>query len=308
MVLDGHTSSGKQRFRCRACNTIRLRKRPDNIARTDEQTLVTWMTGLLPLSDIAKEKGFSREHLSRRLVDAWPSAPIAPMINVTDDVLVLDAISCGDGVAFILRAIDRGKATWGFAPKENADGWFLALQMVEGIPRAIVSDHQKGLRSAVSLVFPGVLHQRCQAHIMRQALTWITKRPKTLAGRTLRVLVLRLSKIEREDEALLWTATLNRWHKYFKPFLDEKTEGPDGRKQPTHRYLRRAAALMRGCVPEAFTFLVAPSVPKTSNHVEGGINSPLKERLKRHRGLPSERQRALVAFYLDDWNREKRAT
>lgn len=180
--------------------------------------------------------------------------------------------------------------------------------MVEGVPRAIVSDHQKGLRSAVSFVFPGVLHQRCQAHIIRQALTWTTKRPKTLAGKTLRALVLRLSSIEREDDALLWTATLHRWHEHFKPFLAEKTEGPNGRRPFTHRYLRRAAALMLGCVPEAFTFLIAPSVPKTSNHVEGGINSPLKEHLKRHRGLPPERQRALVAFFLDDWNRERSAT
>ena len=263
---------------------------------------------MLPLSKIAEGKGLSREHLSRRLNGCWEQVPDAPIIDATDDVLVLDALSCGDGVAFILRAIDHGQTTWGFAGQENAEGWFAAMQRVKGMPRALVSDHQRGLRLAASFVFPDVLHQRCQAHIIRQALLWITKYPKTLAGRTLRVLALRLSSIRREDDALMWIATLNRWHKHFKPFIDEKVEGPDGRKRYKHRYMRRATALMLGCVPEAFTFLLAPSVPKTSNHVEGGINANLKEHLHRHRGLPSERQRALVALFLDVWNRRNSCT
>ncbi|MHB8914121.1 MAG: transposase [Minisyncoccota bacterium] len=276
--------------------------------RSDAKILSAWMTSMLPLSDIAGEKGITREHLSRRLKERWSEVPPAPPIDATDDILVIDAISCGNGVAFIMRALDHAQATWGFAKKEDAEGWFVALQLVEGIPCALVSDHQKGLRSAASFVFPDVPHQRCQAHIIRQALIWITKYPRSLAGRTLRVLVLRLSRIEREDDALMWIATLNRWYKYFKPFLDEKTEGPDGRKQHKHRYLRRATALMLGCAPEAFTFLVAPSVPKTSNHVEGGMNADLKEHLHRHRGLPSERQRALVALFLNDWNRRNSCT
>jgi len=308
MVRKGFTSTETQRWFCRSCVRAEVRKRPDNAKRADAKMLSAWMTGLLPLSDIAKEKGLTREHVSRRLKERWDELPPAPTIDATDDVLVIDAISCGDGVAFIMRVLDHAQATWGFAKKEDAEGWFVALQLVEGIPRAIVSDHQKGLRSAASFVFIDVLHQRCQAHIIRQALTWITKYPRTLAGRTLRVLVLRLSRVVREDDALMWIATLNRWYKHFKPFLDEKTEGPDGRKQHKHRYLRRATALMLGCVPEAFTFLVAPSVPKTSNHVEGGMNADLKEHLHRHRGLPSERQRALIALFLGDWNRKKLCT
>lgn len=162
---------------------------------------------MLPLSDIAEEKHLSREHLSRRLKERWEKVPEAPVINATDDVLVLDAISCGTGVAFILRALDHAQTTWDFAGQEDADGWFAAMQKINGLPRALVSDHQKGLRSAASFVFQDVLHQRCQAHIIRQALIWITKYPKTLAGRTLRVLVLRLSRVEREDESRIWVAT-----------------------------------------------------------------------------------------------------
>jgi len=266
------------------------------------------MTSMLSLSDIAEEKYLTREHLSRRLKERWEQIPKAPIINATDDVLVLDAISCGTGVAFILRALDHAQTTWDFAGQEDADGWFTAMQNVDGVPRALVSDHQKGLRSAASFVFQDVLHQRCQAHIIRQALIWITKYPRTLAGRTLRVLVLRISRIEREDDARIWVATFERWLEHFKPFLAEKTDGPNGRWWYTHRYLRKAVSLVRGCTGEAFTFLIAPSVPKTSNHVEGGLNVQLKEHLRRHRGLSTERQRALVALFLADWNRKNSCT
>ena len=262
------------------------------------------MAGVRELADIGQSSGVSREHLSRRLHDRWLEAPSAPTLDVQDDVLVIDAISCGDGVAFVMRTVDRPAATWSFGPKENAEGWYEALASVRGEPRAIVSDHQKGLRLAARLRFPDIPHQRCQAHIMRQALTWITKRPKTLAGRTLRVLALRLSSVETEADARQWADTLKRWYREFKPFLDEKTLRADGHKRHTHRYLRRAAALLLGAVPEAFTFTIAPHVPKTSNHVEGGLNAQLKERLRRHRGLPSERQQALIAFFLDGWNRK----
>jgi hypothetical protein len=277
------------------------------LPRIDERLLASWMAGMEALSTVARRKKMSREHLSRRLRRRWAQAPLAPIIYSEDDVLVLDAISCGDGVAFIIRAIDRPRVTWGFASRENAEAWFVALQKVRGTPRVVVSDHQKGLRLAGSLVFPDVLHQRCQAHVIRQALAWITKYPKTLAGRTLRVLALRLTKINREDEARMWTATLDRWYAHFKPFLFEKTEGLNGRWWYTHRYLRKATSLLLGCVPGVFTFTIAPQTPKTSNHVEGGLNSPLKEHLHRHRGLSNERQKALVAFFFDDWNQRNHA-
>lgn len=308
MIRKGFTSTSIQRWFCRSCLRTETRKRPDNTKRADASLLSAWMTNLLPLKKIAAEKGFSREHLSRRLREQWVTIPKPPILNADDDALVIDAISCGDGVAFILRTVDRSAATWGFGPRENAEGWYEALLKVTGEPRAVVSDHQKGLRLAVRLRFPDALHQRCQAHIIRQALIWITRRPKTLAGRTLRVLALRLSRVETAHDAEQWIATLGRWHEAFKPFLSEKTRGPNGHWWYTHKYLRRATGLLIGAVPETFTFTVASNVPKTSNHVEGGLNAQLKERIERHRGLSDERQRALVALFLNDWNRGKSCT
>lgn len=266
------------------------------------------MMGFRSLAEIAARRAVSREHLSRRLREAWHEVPPPPVITSWDDVLVLDARGVGDGVVCLLRTVERPAVTWHFAPTENTEGWHTAFRLVRGEPRVLVSDQQKGLRLAAKRRFPDVPHQRCIAHIVRRAHSWITKRPKTCAGRMARVLVLHLSRVNTEDEARVWTALFERWWLHFKEFLNEKTEGPNGRHWYTHRYLRKAAALLRGALPEMFTFTVTPQTPRTSNHVEGGLNAQLAERLQRQRGLPPERQRALVAFFLTDWNKRHSCT
>lgn len=266
------------------------------------------MIGLRPLREIAAGRQVSREHLSRCLHGVWHDAPLVAVIDADDDVLVLDALTVGNGVVCLLRTVERPRVAWHFAAIENADGWYAALGQVRGTPRVMVSDQQKGLRLGAKLRFPDVPHQRCLAHIIRQAGAWITKHPKTPAGRTLRIILRHLSSVQSEQEARAWSALFERWHAHFKDFINEKTEGHSGRRWYTHRYLRKAVSLLKGAIPGMFTFTVTPRTPRTSNHVEGGLNAQLSEHLQRHRGLPPERQRALVAFFLTDWNKRNSCT
>lgn len=261
-----------------------------------------------PLTEIAARIGVSREHLSRCLRESWNDPPPPPVLDVSDDILVADALGYAGGVVCLLRTVERPATTWHFADAENAAGWYMAFERIRGSPRVIVSDHQKGLRLAAKQRFPDVPHQRCLAHIIRQAGSWITKHPQTSAGRTLRALALRLSSVHIEYEAWEWAALFERWQFHFKEFLREKTEGPNGARWYTHRYLRKTVSLLRGALPEMFTFTRTPQTPRTSNHVEGGLNAQLAERLQRHRGLLPERQRALVALFLTDWNKRHSST
>jgi len=56
-------------------------------------------------------------------------------------------------------------------------------------PCCVVGDGQKGLLKAVREVFPRAKVQRCVVHVHRQAMAWLTRNPKTDAGRELRQLV-----------------------------------------------------------------------------------------------------------------------
>ena len=46
------------------------------------------------------------------------------------------------------------------------------------------------------------------------------------------------------------------------------------------------------------TDLTKELIPRTTNYVEGGINSQLRTKLKLHRGMSEEHQRRLVEWYL----------
>jgi len=66
----------------------------------------------------------------------------------------------------------------------------------------------------------------------------------------------------------------------------------------THRKIRAARSLIRNALPHLFIFIDHPYVPRTTNHVEGGVNSRLKELVHRHRGLRDDRKQVLVAVHL----------
>lgn len=66
----------------------------------------------------------------------------------------------------------------------------------------------------------------------------------------------------------------------------------------THQKLGSARAPIQNALPYLFTFIEMPNVPRTRNHVEGGVNARLKELIRRHRGLSPERKRAVAAFFL----------
>jgi hypothetical protein len=86
---------------------------------------------------------------------------------------------------------------------------------------------------------------------------------------------------------------------------DQSTTGRKRTWWYTHRNLRAARSLIRNALPHLFTFVRYPQIPRTTNHVEGGINSRLKELIHRHRGLSQDRKQVLVAQHLAQKNRQK---
>ncbi|HEY1645856.1 MAG TPA: hypothetical protein VGF75_05810 [Candidatus Saccharimonadales bacterium] len=94
-----------------------------------------------------------------------------------------------------------------------------------------------------------------------------------------------------------------------------KTPKPGKRKwRYAHERVRSAyrqlAKLLRD--DQLFTYLeeatVTTVIPRTTNYVEGGINSQLRTKLKLHRGMNEEHQRRLVEWYLYSRTEEPKPT
>lgn len=242
----------------------------------------------------------SRRTASRALRETEVSAPPSPLLSVADKALVLDATELSSSlVALIARTPDDGGIAWAFAERENYTAWHSFLSRIADTPRGIVSDAQKGLKKAVRERFPEVSAQRCVFHLIRLACAWITRRPKTVAGKQLRTIVVSLTRIWSDEEARQWTVMFLRWYEHYRSFLAERTVSLDGRSSwLTHRKLAQAASLVRRSIPELFTYCTMPGLPRTTNHVEGGINAGIAELMRRHRGISLTQKKTAVALFL----------
>lgn len=199
--------------------------------------------------------------------------------------------------------------SWLFTEHESFASWRLFLEHLPE-PDAAVIDGQKGLQAAIQCLWPLAKIQRCIVHIERLARIKLTRQPKANAGKELLALVKRLFSVRTSKQRGRWLCVYRRWERRHADFLKERSYGEPlmGRKRTwwyTHRNIRAARSLIRNALPHLFTFIDYPHVPRTTNYVEGGVNSRLKELVHRHRGLTQQQKQVLVAEYLARKNTRK---
>ncbi len=301
MCRHGVTTAGTQRWRCPACATTAVRRRPDAREIRFRQSFVRWVCGTKTLTEIADECRVERRTLTRRFGSFLNTPPTALSHTNTDAVLVLDAIWLGgrSAVALIARtpAVVR---SWGFAPAESYDAWGSFVATLRK-PSAVVVDGNGGLLTALRRHFEGVLIQRCMAHVMRFGLGKLTAHPATRAGQCLRELLCALPQVRTRRRKRRWMRAFRRWERTHRRFLGERSYYEQGNKRRwwyTHRSLRAVRSHIHNALPHLFTYVHRPWIPRTSNHLEGGTNARIEELIGRHRGMPLEHRKALVAYFL----------
>ena len=85
-------------------------------------------------------------------------------------------------------------------------GWVLLAAVVDG-------------RRGFFKVFEDMPVQMCQFHQIKSVTKYLTKQPKTEAGRALRTLVLTLTKTDEPT----FTSALAEWYATWGDFINEKT-------------------------------------------------------------------------------------
>ena len=299
----GRTSANKIRWRCVQCNVTAIRTNTSNRKRARLSLFVRWLTSKDALLDISKDVGVSVQTLISWFRPFWDTPP-SPDIPLHVRVLVLDGTSVAKHKLMLLIAGDgdRGRpVSWMDVDRECFNSWAVFLLQLKsyGIyPRYIVCDGQRGLLKSIREIYPDAKIQRCMIHVIRQASAWLTRSPKTLAGRELLALVKQLSGIQTKRQKRRWIRSFKKWRNRHANFLKERSYSLTGRWWYTHRKLRGTRSLINNAIPDLFRHVSDPTVPKTSNHVEGGLNSRIKELFRCHRGLSPKRKLALAAWYL----------
>lgn len=301
----GVTKDGKQRWRCGPCRRSGTRKRKDNRHRKRLSFFLSWITSKKTIQQVAADAHVHRFTLQRWFETFFSNPPKPIKSGYPVRVLVLDGTSVQPRTCMMLIAADAARSapvSWLPISRECHASWsfFLESMKKSGVdPALVVCDGQRGLLKAIPEVWPHALVQRCLIHVIRQSLLWITQRPKTRAGRDLLELVHQLPLIRTKRQKRRWLRGFKGWKRKYHRFLTERTESVSERWWYTHRKLRAVRSLIMNAIPDLFRFVSDPTVPRTSNHVEGGMNSRIKELYHSHRGLALNKKIALTSWYLN---------
>ena len=176
----------------------------------------------------------------------------------------------------------------------------LTKQLGNRLPAGAVSDWKGAIISAVASHFGSIPHQRCLAHVEREARRLLPKHSPFEATLALRRIATMLTLVAQSTDPHVWQTALIRWEKRYGFMLKEKTIALAAETRSwwyTHGNLRRAWRLLTHDQNPLFVFLINPLIPKTNNALEG-VNSNLKQKLASHRGMSVERQTAFLSWYL----------
>lgn len=302
----GTTGTGKQRYRCAVCQTSVIRRRRDNAPRATLKVFVRWLAGSDRLDAVARRLQVAVRTLNRRFRPCWNFLPKPILPPVDASVLIVDGVTIVPRTLVTLIAHEPQRSLpvdWLFVPRESYQTWrhlFQRLAAQAVIPQFVVCDGKRGLLKALFEVWPNVRLQRCLIHIIRQANAWLTQHPKTATGAELRLLVKRLIQVRTRRQKRRWIRAFRYWCRRHNQFLKERTYSPTNPKRwwYAHRKLRAVRSLLCNALNHLFTHIRYRQVPRTSNHLEGGVNSRLKDLLRIHRGLPPHRRQVLTSWYL----------
>lgn len=210
-----------------------------------------------------------------------------------------------NGVVMIYRDITRGENLfWSYWSSESYLALFTDLERLtrllsERRPVGVVSDWKGAIVNAVSNLLPGIPHQRCLAHVVREAKRLLPQNSGFLATSTLRRLAPQLSRVKTNDDKRRWLVNLIGWEKIFDHRLKEKTTNPETGKKwwYTHGNLRRAWRLLTDNWDPFFVYLDHSLIPNSNNSLEG-TNSQIKRQLNNHRGMKTSQQVSFLFWYL----------
>ena len=217
--------------------------------------------------------------------------------------VIIDGIRIGDQVCLIARTTSYVIA-WAWAERENSTNWALLLQLLPA-PQFVVCDGQKGMLKALAICWPATVVQRCRFHVWLNTKSKLTLRPASLAGQELLSLSRKLLYVRTRRQARRWKRSLKHWYRKHAGYVTERTvkDNPKPRQRSwryTHARLRSAYYQLNKQAEDLLrsSYRPHPELPSTTNHLEGGINSPIRTKLKLHRGMTNDHQMVVVNWYL----------
>ena len=312
----GTTSAGRQRWRCRTCKATFTRVNSDAVQAKWFRLFIFWLTSSNSLEETAKTCGVSTRTLQRRFKPFWL---IQPPRSV-DKQRIYDQIFI-DGTYFntkclVVAADSSHVINWFWCTKESSWSYTRLLDPLAP-PQLVTCDGDAGGLKALHHLWPDTPVQRCIVHVKRNIQRATGLHPTSPMGKALQRLSFELLAVDNLDDAAEWIVKLQQFGTVFSTQLKAKTyvkdvpfdQIPKSKRRNkkwwythyTHRgiYLQLKKMSQQG---HLFAYLTEAEegqrFERTTNKLEGGVNSQIKQLMHTHRGLRDEQQRIACDWWL----------
>ncbi len=233
----------------------------------------------------------------RKQLDSHEVENIPSDIKPQPTVIVPDTTFWGRHYGVVVfRSWDlKRNIWWNEVPSEKNAHYYYGKKILEERGwtfKAAVIDGRRGLDT----VFKDIPVQMCHFHQLKTVTKYLTRRPRTDAGKELRSLALTLTKTNEK----IFTEKLFAWEKKWHSFYTEKTH-VTGTKHwhYTHKSVRSAYMSLKRNLPRLFTYQKYPelNIPNTTNTIDGFFAS-LKKKVAAHHGLRKDRRYKVICELL----------
>jgi len=297
MKKHGKTKAGKQRWICKSCKATKT-----HAINSDAKQLKIFLDWLLSRKRQTDITHATDRTFRNRTARFWKYWALPPLIDEIHKVVYVDGFHLGRKAVVLIACSDECVLDWYLARHEHTQTWVNLLRRIAP-PDMVVSDGGQGFRNVVKQIWPDTQIQRCAFHAFNQVRRCTTHNPRLVPGRELLLIAIDLLHIKTEDEALVWLKRYFDWCKYWDEFLAEKSY-IDGKHVFTHEKLRKAKRSLNRLISSGhlFTYLdpllsLDTSLPSTNNRIEGGVNAPLREMLRLHRGMSLNRRIKAILWW-----------
>ena len=262
-----------------------------------------WVLGKQTIEDIAIECGYSARHVHRWFDEYLDSSPSWTMNTSIPIYLLIDGTYYSDDHCLIVYRAENLKRTifYRFTNHEDQNEIAADLLNIRDLGYNVIgitTDGGDNIIRAVEYVFPDVPRQRCVVHVQRECLASITQRPRTTEAKLFRSLVQDLSICRTVNDKLWWLNLYHRWEEDYKEFVFQKgVVSYSHQEYYVHNDLRKAYIHLKRALPNLFTYIDYPGVPKTTNALEAFFGH-IKDQIRTHRGLAESRIDNFIKWYL----------
>jgi len=158
-------------------------------------------------------------------------------------------------------------------------------------PKSATIDGLPAVFKCLKQIWPEIIIQRCVVHIQRQGLMWCRRFPKRTDAKALRRLFLRVTDITSKETEESFLSDVKVWEERYGSRLASTTE-----QGWVISDLRRARTVLLNALPNMFHYLDDPSIPKSTNAIEGYF-SIMKGLYRRHRGISRSHRSSSFQWY-----------